>query len=67
MKNSTHIESEVLFQKMGNSWYVFAEIGGEVFFSPLPDGMDPKTDRVEIMHFVESKTRHTASPMAEAA
>ena len=42
MKNNQHTENEVLFQKMGNRWYVFTEIESEFFYSPLPEGIDPQ-------------------------
>ena len=47
------IETEVLFQKLGNTWYVFSEIGGEVIFSPLPKGISPESTRVELFASIE--------------
>jgi hypothetical protein len=44
---------EVLFQKMGNTWYVFTEIGEELVYSALPTGMDPKTTKMELFEVIE--------------
>lgn len=46
-------ESEVLFQKLGETWYVFTEIAGEMVFSPLPKGVDPYTQKVELYATIE--------------
>ena len=36
-----HIETDVLYQKMGSKWYVFAEVDGEEYFTELPEGINP--------------------------
>jgi len=46
-------QSDVLFQKLGETWYVFTEISGEMVFSPLPKGMDPHTTKVELFAAIE--------------
>jgi len=35
-KNSKK-EVEVLYQKLGNTWYAFSVIGSDVFYSPIED------------------------------
>lgn len=52
-KSNTHATSEVLFQKMGNTWYVFSEVQGELVYSALPYGMDPHTTQLELFEVIE--------------
>ena len=41
MKQSTQeITKEVLFQKLGQTWFIFTEINEEVVYSAMPEGMD---------------------------
>ena len=44
---------EVLFQKMGNRWFVFTEINNDVIYSALPEGMDPRTTKLELYDVIE--------------
>jgi len=73
MKNSNQFEQEVLFQKVGSRWYVFAEINNELVYCALPVGMSPRTSKVEIFHVLEAETKKTTpkarkrSAVAEAA
>lgn len=56
MQNTTskkEITSEVLFQKLGNAWYIFTEVNGEPIYSVMPDGMDPKTTKLELYDVIE--------------
>lgn len=46
--------SEVLFQKLGATWYVFTEASGEMVYSALPTGMDPHTTSLELFEVIES-------------
>ena len=46
--------SEVLFQKMGNTWYVFTEVSGDMVYSALPYGMDPHTTNLELFEVIEN-------------
>lgn len=50
-KKST--EAEVLFQKLGNTWYAFSHIDEEVVYSSLPEGLDPLTTRLELISVIE--------------
>lgn len=52
MQKSTN-QSEVLFQKLGHTWYVFSEINNELVYSALPDGMDPRETKLELFHVIE--------------
>jgi len=45
--------NEVLFQKLGNTWYVFTEVGTELVYSALPTGMDPRTTKLELFEIIE--------------
>ena len=50
-KSNAH--SEVLFQKLGNTWYVFSEVKGDMVYSVLPTGMDPHTTSLELYEVIE--------------
>ena len=52
--NTQKATSDVLFQKMGNTWYVFSEISGELVYSALPYGMDPHTTSLELFEVIET-------------
>lgn len=45
--------NEVLFQKLGNTWYVFSEVNGELVYSALPDGMSPHSTKLELFEVIE--------------
>lgn len=45
--------NEVLFQKLGNTWYVFSEVKGDMVYSALPDGMTPHTTKLELFEVIE--------------
>lgn len=47
------LPSEVLFQKLGNRWYVFSEIENDFIYSPLPEGVNPKTTKLELFEVIE--------------
>jgi len=46
-------EQDVLFQKLGPNWFVFSEIDGEVVYSSLPKGLDPRTTKLELYDVIE--------------
>ncbi|MEC7276099.1 MAG: hypothetical protein VXV96_07245 [Bdellovibrionota bacterium] len=52
-KQTQSIENEVLFQKLGSTWYIFTEIAGDVVYSQLPEGMDPHTTKLELYDVIE--------------
>ena len=51
--NTQNATAEVLFQRLGNTWYVFSEIEGEMVYSALPDGMNPHTTKLELFEVIE--------------
>ena len=51
---NTKLNSEVLFQKLGNRWYVFTEIENDFIYSPLPEGVNPKTTKLELFEVIEN-------------
>lgn len=53
-------EQEVLFQKLGNTWYIFTEINGEAVYSALPSGMDPRKTNLELYHVIEDHLKKVA-------
>ncbi|MCK5882984.1 MAG: hypothetical protein KAG61_04790 [Bacteriovoracaceae bacterium] len=58
MKNA--IESEVLFQQLGSSWYAFSEVENDVIYSALPEGMDPRTIKLELFEVIEGHMEKVA-------
>ena len=46
-------DKEVLFQKLGNTWYVFTETENDVVYSALPNGMSPHTTKLELFEVIE--------------
>ena len=67
---SNGLENEVLFQKLGTTWYIFTEIKGDVVYSQLPEGMDPYNTKLELYDVIEdhmervSDTRRTPETAA---
>lgn len=54
---TTQNQKEVLFQKLGNTWYIFTEINEEVIYSVMPEGMDPRTTKLELYDVIENHMR----------
>ena len=52
-KDQEIYESDVLFQKLGNTWYAFSEIDDQIIYSALPKGMSPRTSKLELINVVE--------------
>jgi hypothetical protein len=52
---------DVLFQKVGNTWFIFSEVNGEVVYSVMPKGMDPKTTKLELFQIIEDHMSKVAS------
>lgn len=73
MQSTKNSEStnDVLFQKLGNTWYIFTEINNEMVYSALPDGMDPRTTKLELYDVIEEHMKKIAGnkkrPDAQAA
>ena len=45
---------DILFQKMGQTWYAIAEIEGEVLYTALPPGVDPRKKNMEFYEVLEN-------------
>ncbi len=63
---------DVLFQKIGNTWFIFSEVNNEVVYSVMPAGMDPKTTNLELFEIIEDHMTKVAgnkrrSPEASVA
>ena len=54
------LEKEVLFQKVGNTWFIFTEIDGQLFYSKMPEGMDPRTTKLEVYSVIEEHMKKVA-------
>lgn len=52
--------NDVLFQKLGNTWYIFTEIQGELVYSVLPHGMDPHSTKLELYEVIENHMKKVA-------
>ncbi len=52
---------DVLFQKIGNTWFIFSEVNNEVVYSVMPAGMDPKTTKLELFEIIEEHMTKVAS------
>lgn len=63
-QNSNTVISEVkdvLFQKIGNTWFIFSEVNNEAVYSVMPEGMDPKTTKLELYNVIEEHMSRVAS------
>lgn len=70
-KNTKASHKDVLFQRIGNTWFIFTEANGEMVYSVMPEGMDPKTTKLELYQIIEEHMERVASnkqrrPSAEA-
>ncbi len=52
---------DVLFQRIGHTWFIFAEYNGEMIYSVMPEGMDPKTTKLELYQIIEEHMDRVAS------
>lgn len=52
---------DVLFQKIGNQWFIFSEVNNEVVYSVMPQGMDPKTTKLELYEIIEEHLTKVAA------
>ncbi|PIP91350.1 MAG: hypothetical protein COW01_14710 [Bdellovibrionales bacterium CG12_big_fil_rev_8_21_14_0_65_38_15] len=65
MQNTQTAQSEVLFQKLGQTWYVFSEINNELVYSALPEGMDPRSTKLELFHVIEDHMKKVSKQMKD--
>ena len=61
MSNTQEITKEVLFQKLGQTWYIFTEIDNQVVYSAMPNGMDPRTTKLELYDVIEEHMKKVAT------
>jgi hypothetical protein len=52
---------DVLFQKIGNTWFIFSEVNSEVVYSVMPKGMDPKSTKLELFEIIEDHMTKVAA------
>ena len=52
---------DVLFQKIGNTWFIFSEVNNEAVYSVMPQGMDPKSTKLELFNIIEDHMSKVAS------
>lgn len=55
------VSKDVLFQRIGNTWFVFTENNGEMVYSVMPEGMDPKTTKLELYQIIEEHLQRVAN------
>jgi hypothetical protein len=63
-KNANAVKNnvkDVLFQKIGNTWFIFSEVNNEVVYSVMPAGMDPKSTKLELYEIIEDHLTKVAS------
>ncbi|RLA62056.1 MAG: hypothetical protein DRQ88_09415 [Epsilonproteobacteria bacterium] len=51
--NAKAQDTDILFQKMGNRWYLFTQIGDDFIYSALPFGIDPTATKFELYEVLE--------------
>lgn len=51
--NKNTKKQKVLFQKLGNTWYIFSEVNNEIIYSAMPEGMDPRSTKLELYEVIE--------------
>ncbi len=47
------IEKKILFQKIGPRWYLFSEKSGDIIYSEMPLGVDPRKTKLELYDIIE--------------
>ncbi len=55
------VVKDVLFQKIANTWFIFSEVNNEIVYSVMPEGMDPKTTKLELFEIIEDHMSRVAS------
>ena len=59
--NVKNTVKDVLFQKIGNTWFIFSEVNNEAVYSVMPEGMDPKSTKLELYEIIEEHMTKIAS------
>lgn len=60
-KKSADQVKDVLFQKIGNTWFIFSEVNNEAVYSVMPQGMDPKSTKLELFNIIEDHMSKVAT------
>ncbi|MGE3609103.1 MAG: hypothetical protein AB7I27_05910 [Bacteriovoracaceae bacterium] len=63
-KSNNKVKSQVkdvLFQKIGQTWFIFSEVNNEIVYSVMPQGMDPKTTKLELFEIIEEHMTKVAA------
>lgn len=62
MSNTTQMttDKEVLFQKLGETWYVFTEVENDFIYSALPTGINPMETKLELFEVIEEHMEKVA-------
>lgn len=60
---NTQSQNDVLFQKIGGKWYIFSEVSGELVYSAMPEGMDPRSTKLELYRVIEDHIKRVARNM----
>ena len=61
MSNATQTtDKEVLFQKLGETWYVFTEVENDFIYSALPTGLNPMETKLELFEVIEEHMEKVA-------
>jgi len=48
-----YTEKKILFQKIGPRWYLFSEKSGNIIYSEMPLGLDPRKTKLELYDIIE--------------
>lgn len=60
-KSTNETMNEVLFQKLGSTWYIFTEVNNEFVYSAMPEGMDPRSTKLELFEVIENHMSKVAT------
>jgi hypothetical protein len=58
-KKNQESSTEILFQKLGNRWYAFAEGEQGPIFTALPEGLDPRSTEFEFFEILENEINYS--------
>lgn len=52
-RTSSNQKHEVLFQKLGATWYVFSEVKNDLIYTAVPEGIDPYQTTFDLIEVIE--------------
>jgi hypothetical protein len=53
--------NDVLFQKIGNTWFLFSEIDHEMYYTSLPGDVDPRKADLKLYAVIEDHLKRMAT------